>query len=145
LKFAYPKKLCFKCIKCALCCGDTEKRTRTILMLKTEIEKIAVKIKMHPESFSEEVKGFEPYAYKMRKTADGKCIFLNKNQCTIYAYRPLICRFYPFELKETSNGIYVFNYTKECPGIGKGSPRGKSFFEKLFRRFRKMMAENTRV
>ncbi|MGB9676294.1 MAG: YkgJ family cysteine cluster protein [Candidatus Bathyarchaeales archaeon] len=145
MEFTYPKKLRFKCIKCALCCGDTENRTRTILMLKTEVEKIATKTKMRPESFVEEVKGFEPYAYMMRKNANGKCIFLNKNRCTIYAYRPLICRFYPFELKGTSNGAYTFNYTEECPGIGKGNPLEKSFFEKLFKRFGKMMAKNTQV
>lgn len=142
MKFTHPEKLRFKCINCALCCGDTENRTRTILMLKTEAEKIANKTRMRLESFAEKVKDFEPYAYKMRKTADGKCIFLNKNQCTIYAYRPLICRFYPFELKETNSGAYLFACTKECPGIGKGGTLKRSFFEKLFKRFRRLMAEN---
>ncbi|MEM3695079.1 MAG: YkgJ family cysteine cluster protein [Candidatus Bathyarchaeia archaeon] len=142
MKFKYPEKLCFKCIRCALCCGDTKNRTRTILMLKIEAEKIAEKTRMNLEFFAEEVNGFEPYAYKMRKTANGKCVFLNKNQCIIYAYRPLICRFYPFELKEIGNGTYVFAYTKECPGIGKGRALKRGFFEKLFKRFRKLMAEN---
>ncbi|MEM2105789.1 MAG: YkgJ family cysteine cluster protein [Candidatus Bathyarchaeia archaeon] len=142
MKFTYPEKLHFKCVRCALCCGDTKNRTRTILILKTEAEKIAEKTRMCLEAFAEEVKGFEPYVYKMRKTADGKCIFLNKNQCVIYAYRPLICRFYPFELKETSKGTYAFAHTKECPGIGKGKMLKRSFFEKLFKRFRNLMAEN---
>lgn len=111
-------------------------------MLKTEAEKIAEKAQLCLESFAEEVEGFEPYAYKMLKTADGKCIFLNKHQCTIYAYRPLICRFYPFALKETSSGAHAFVYTKECPGIGEGKPLKREFFEKLFRKFKKLMSEN---
>ncbi|MEM3704498.1 MAG: YkgJ family cysteine cluster protein [Candidatus Bathyarchaeia archaeon] len=142
MKFTYPEDLHFKCKRCAICCGDTENRVRTILMLKTEAEKIAGKTRMRLESFAEKVQSFEPYAYKMRKTADGKCVFLNKNLCTIYPYRPLICRFYPFELNETSSGTYAFAYTKECPGIGKGSALKREFFEKLFKRFRKSIAEN---
>jgi len=144
LKFTYPEGLRFKCTKCALCCVDTENRVRTILLLKTEAERIAEKTEMRLESFAEEVVGFEPYVYMMRKNADGKCVFLNKNLCAIYIDRPLICRFYPFELKETSDGAYTFAYTEECPGIGKGNPLRRSFFEKLFKRFRELMAENMR-
>lgn len=142
MKFTHPERLCFKCLRCALCCGDTENKTRIILMLKTEVEKIVEKTGLHLEYFAEEVKGFEPYAYKMRKNADGKCIFLNRTQCKIYPIRPLICRFYPFALKEKSSGTHAFTYTKECPGIGYGNELKRSFFENLFKRFRESMAEN---
>jgi Fe-S-cluster containining protein len=110
-------------------------------LLKTEAERIANKTKMRLESFAEEVTGFEPYVYTMRKNA-GKCVFLKENLCTIYAARPLICRFYPFELKKMGNGVYAFDYTEECPGIKKGPLLKRSFFESLFKTFRKLMTKN---
>lgn len=53
----------------------------------------------------------------MKKKPDGKCVFLKNNQCIIYAQRPLICRFYPFELKTAENGVHTFTVTVECPGV----------------------------
>jgi len=56
----------------------------------------------------------------MRKTEDGRCIFLKGDSCSIYSIRPLICKFYPFELRRTGKGRFIFTYTDECPGIGGG-------------------------
>lgn len=67
-----------------------------------------------------------------KTTANGKCVFLTKNRCTIYPIRPLICRFYPFELKTAANGKHQFSCTNECPSIGKGKPLSRNYFEKLF-------------
>ena len=41
----------------------------------------------------------DSYSYEMKKNKKGKCFFLKENQCCIYEFRPIICRFYPFELK----------------------------------------------
>ncbi len=69
----------------------------------------------------------------MRKTNEGKCVFLKENQCTIYELRPLICIFYPFELKfEDSKSLHVFNFTAECPAIGRGNNVEETDFERLF-------------
>jgi Fe-S-cluster containining protein len=73
----------------------------------------------------------EPYVYEMKKTAEaGRCLFLKENRCTIYAERPLICRFYPFGV-ETNQNIEVFYSTDECPGIGNGKLMRKRDFKKL--------------
>jgi Fe-S-cluster containining protein len=74
-----------------------------------------------------------PYRYEMKKNEQGKCFFLKDNQCQIYSKRPLICRFYPFELKYDHDlNIYVFNFTLECPEIGKGKVLTRKDFEELF-------------
>ncbi|MDD5022795.1 MAG: YkgJ family cysteine cluster protein [Candidatus ainarchaeum sp.] len=41
-----------------------------------------------------------------------KCIFLENNKCSIYEYRPMACRLYPFEL-----GVKGVEYKKKhrCP------------------------------
>lgn len=129
-------------MKCALCCGDTEDKIRSILILKTEVDHISKKTLTDLGEFAEEVEGFEPYTFQMRKTENRKCIFLKDNSCYIYQIRPLICRFYPFQLKNHGNNRYAFTYTNECPGIGKGPQLKKDFFEKLFNKFIESMREN---
>jgi Fe-S-cluster containining protein len=79
------------------------------------------------------VAGHEPYVFEMKKTKQGKCIFLEGDECRIYVLRPLVCRFYPFELKTPEGGVHEFGYTEECKGIGVGKRVGKAFFEELFR------------
>jgi len=141
LSFKYPKHVSFTCERCALCCRDTERRARSILLLETEVKRISEETSLSIEEFAERIRGFEPYVYRMRKTEDGKCVFLKDNLCSIYRIRPLICRFYPFQLKNLGNDRYVFKYTEECPGIGKGKQLKPAFFDKLFKKFMKAMEE----
>jgi Fe-S-cluster containining protein len=101
-------------------------------MLDIETRRISEVTAKPVEEFSKKTEGREPYVYEMKKTnKGGKCVFLKENLCTIYAIRPLICRFYPFELKTQKNGKYVFTDTAECPGIGKGKRLQKVYFENL--------------
>ena len=144
-KFAYPRNVRFRCNLCALCCGDTEKRKRKILMLKTEASQISQKTTLKIEEFAEKTEGSEPYIYQMRKTINGKCIFLKDNLCTIYSHRPLICRFYPFELKNEGHNQYAFAYATECPTIGKGRVLKKEFYEKLFKKLETTLKENVKI
>jgi Fe-S-cluster containining protein len=141
LEFDYPRKVRFKCEKCALCCGDTEDRIRRILLLEIEAKNISKKTHKSVNSFAEKVEGFEPYIYVMKKAENRKCVFLKDDLCTIYQARPLICRFYPFELKE-ENHKHIFAYTDECPAIGKGPCLEKGYFEKLFKASLRTMKEN---
>lgn len=130
--FEYPKNVSFICNQCGRCCGDTEDIVRHILLLKTDVASISNKLLLRDQEFAEEISGFEPYIYEMKKTKAGKCIFLENNVCTIYEIRPLICRFYPFQLKNLGNNRYSFSYTSTCMGIGKGPCQKRTFFENLF-------------
>jgi len=50
--------------------------------------------------------------------------------------RPLICRFYPFELKfDKTRNIHIFDFTLECPEIKQNSSKNVSEkeFKKLFK------------
>jgi len=144
LTFKYPKHVRFVCKRCAKCCGDTEERVRQILLLKIEAERISQRTLKGICEFAEKIEGSEPYVYRMKKTDDGKCVFLKDNLCSIYPARPLICRFYPFQLKNIGNGRFVFTYTDECPGIGDGSQLKRSFFQKLFQESVKTMPKVAR-
>jgi Fe-S-cluster containining protein len=115
-----------------LCCGDTEARAIHILLLKREAERISETTLRPIEDFVCRTEGHEPYAYEMRKSISGKCLFLENGTCIIYASRPLVCRYYPFELRTLRNGRLVFSFTKECPGMGRGRLLGNVYFEELF-------------
>jgi Fe-S-cluster containining protein len=110
-------------------------------LLKGEADRISEKNSLSLDEFAEKIKGFKPYIYRLRKTEDRKCVFLKNNSCSIYQIRPLICRFYPFRLNPINNK-YVFEYTDECPGIGKGPHLERAFFEELFRVFIESMKKN---
>jgi Fe-S-cluster containining protein len=69
----------------------------------------------------------------MKKTMeDKKCVFLDGDFCRIYAVRPLVCRFYPFQLSKGKGQKHSFCATTECPGVGRGEILKKEFFENLF-------------
>jgi len=142
LSFEYPKNVRFQCTRCALCCGDTKKRVRHILLLKKETERISEATFKPAEEFAVQIEGREPYVYVMKKTEEeGKCLFLKENICTIYASRPLICKFYPFQLRTTKDGRHRFSHTRECQGIGKGKLVGKSYLERLFQQAHEQLME----
>jgi len=113
-----------------------------ILLLKSEAERISQKTLKKLDEFAERIEEQEPYVYLMRKTFDGKCVFLKDNLCAVYEMRPLICRFYPFNLDNLGNHNYVFSYTEECPDIGSGPQLKKRFFDKLFAEFMASIRQN---
>lgn len=118
MRFIYPKNLSFTCNNCGICCGDTEQKTRHILLTQKDAEKIAAHTKRQIEAFAEVAANSEPYVLEMKKNPKtGKCVFHQHNQCPIYAVRPLICRFYPFRLTMDTAGTFVFAETAECPQI----------------------------
>lgn len=133
VSFSYPKDVRFECTRCALCCGDTETRVRHILLLEHEAETISRITSKPIDEFARKTTGRRPYAYEMKKTAaKEKCLFLNDKTCIIYPSRPLICRFYPFQLSTATARQSTFSKTKECPGIGKGVQLRRSYFKVLF-------------
>ena len=112
-----------------------------MVMLKGEVERIAETISKPVGEFAGEISGQAPYVYEMKKTG-GTCLFLAGNDCTIYDVRPLVCRFYPFELKTAENGRLQFSYTQECSGIGAGRRLRRDFFAKLLQQANERMETN---
>ncbi len=141
MPFEYPRRQPFQCDKCALCCGDTKEKVRMILLLKSEADRIRLRTRKSLVEFANRIEGFEPYVYSIKKTAKGKCLFLDNNLCSIYDLRPLVCRFYPFELKDSGKGKYVFMGSHECPRLGTGNVLKREAFEKLFKEFMDVMKE----
>ena len=131
MRFNYPVEVRFQCVNCGICCGDTKEKTRHILLLKPEAEQISKGTLQPTTQFAVKIDNGKPYCYEMKKrTEDRKCVFLENDLCTIYLFRPLICRFYPFEL-DSRSGKYSFHFTEECPGIGEGGILAVEYFTKM--------------
>lgn len=138
--FSYPKGVFFQCTRCALCCGNTRNRTRHILLLRKDAQTISSATRKPIKSFATGVRNSEPYVYEMRKTLEnGKCLYVKGTDCSIYELRPLVCRFYPFELRTTNDGKHRFLCTGECPAVGKGRKLEKNYFQDLFIRAREQL------
>jgi uncharacterized protein len=133
-RFKHPVAQRFFCTRCGLCCGDTNERKRHILLLENEADEIAVAVSQPVLEFAKKIRGKAPYVYEIRKTDEiGACVFLQSNKCLIYPIRPLVCRFYPFELKKAADQGHEFLCTKECPGINKGKILKPNHYAQLFK------------
>jgi Fe-S-cluster containining protein len=133
MSFVYPRNVRFHCARCTSCCGNTQTRTRHIIILRKEAKTISETTSKSIKTFAHQIEGREPYVYEMRKREDGKCVFLEGDACVIYASRPVICRYYPFELKSQVSGKCEFSFTTECPGLASGDVLRESYFRALFR------------
>jgi Fe-S-cluster containining protein len=142
--FEYPRKLKFECDRCTICCGNTTEKVRSILLMPVEAHGISNRAGQKIEDFAQETGTSPPYTHRLKKTSDGKCVFLKGKSCAIYAERPLVCRFYPFELKCSAGGKHIFTHTSECPHVGRGKRLTIRYFADLFRRSEQTMEANAR-
>jgi len=127
--FSYPVGVKFRCVRCARCCRDTEKRVRNILVNANDLKTIAPRTGLKVEEFSDVVKGQGDFPRSIRKIK-GRCVFLRGNVCRIYTDRPLICRFYPFFLERLADS-FRFGFDADCLGIGEGREMTRDFFAGL--------------
>lgn len=128
--FIYPNEIIWKCQRCTLCCKDSSKHIRHIKLLKQEGISLSRKIKIPMENFTVPTLD-KIYSHEILKN-NGKCIFLKDNICNIYEIRPLVCRFYPFEMKLIDNNVFQILFSgKECSEINKGKKLNEDFFRNL--------------
>ena len=117
----------FSCTICADCCKDAPRHRRKILMLEGEVLVISEKIGRDGKEFALKSNKTSPYEFKMRKVK-GSCVFLKKdNLCEIYDARPLVCKFFPFELKRGGK----WGISGGCEGVGLGKKVPKKVFRDL--------------
>ena len=103
-------------------------------MLESEAQEIQKQTELNIEIFCSEIPNKQPYKFEMKLSVDdSKCFFLKPDGCSIYNFRPLICRFYPFELKfDETQQTYTFTATTECPALNQGKRLTQTDFKLLF-------------
>jgi Fe-S-cluster containining protein len=55
------------------------------------------------------------------KESKGRCAFLRGTACSVYEYRPLACRLFPFTIRDHDT-IVTHSLASFCPGLGEGMP-----------------------
>ena len=99
---SYTYGIVWYCRRCGRCCDSPT-------VTKKDIANIAGYLKM---PFDEVVRKYLKYFDGRKgeiKEVKGRCIFLDKNRCTIYKARPLICKLRPFS-PQFKNGELVLTY-----------------------------------
>lgn len=76
------------CLKCGLCCRDTE-----MVLTPSDLRRIEA-LGYVKREFTVFRRGF----YRLRNV-DGKCFFYRDGKCIIYEYRPLGCSMYPIVIE----------------------------------------------
>ena len=87
------------------------------------------------EPANSEFKGMSIMRGCLKNREDGSCIFLkfdagqNRYECSIYDFRPILCRLYPFDFDRVSSNIIVLKFIPCCRGLN--NPDGKLVDERF--------------
>jgi Fe-S-cluster containining protein len=109
----FSNNLRFKCLRCAtFCCklGGPKLSSKDVKQLE--------KAGLTRAEFLDPVNG------RLKSTVSGSCVFLKFDsqkqlyECTVYPYRPAMCRLYPFHIEKTSSDKLVLKLLP-CKGINR--------------------------
>lgn len=120
----------FSCIRCGWCCQrnfdiriteDISRPSNAISIFPGDIRRI---VRMtgckweevaEPDRFSCLCEGDDVLAigWILKRNNEGNCTFYSNGKCSIYDHRPVICRIYPFFMKDC--GVEIMH----CNGLGK--------------------------
>ncbi|MBD3320596.1 MAG: hypothetical protein GF350_05815 [Chitinivibrionales bacterium] len=103
------------CSKCAICCSEpvvpvTESDVRRIMKHTGMEARRIVRLYSYSEAcYDQDSDLWVQFSYGRRllglKKKQGHCIFLSPaNRCTIYDFRPLTCRTFPFQESDSNTG-----------------------------------------
>lgn len=106
----------FECLGCAKCCSGEDNE---VMVSPNEIAALEKASGLCAEDIAEpypswiEQNGAKfTFGRVLKRGKDGDCIFLKDKRCSVYEFRPHICRTYPFMLDETELIV------SECEGVG---------------------------
>jgi Fe-S-cluster containining protein len=133
----FAENLRFKCKRCAVfCCklGGPRMIEEDIQRLKQAGHEPEDFLDMTKDTRAEQKKGGELF---MKQREDGSCIFLKYDggngiyRCSVYEFRPLLCRLYPFEFERKSPNTGILRFIPCCNGLNArdGAPIDGRFIE----------------
>jgi hypothetical protein len=124
----------FTCTRCGECCSGKDNE---VMVSPDEIDVLCKVAKLtqkeivepYPEWIHDQGATYT-FGYVLKRGKDGNCMFLKNKRCTVYEYRPHICRTYPFMLD--GEKLLVF----ECPGcrLGEDTPEAEKLQKDLLAR-----------
>ena len=124
----------------AICC----RRNNPLTIF--DVKKIAERKRLNWKEFAD----FDEDKVRLfLKTGDHGCIFLDDDcKCTIYKYKPLVCRLLPFEISgvvQSDEPILHLKPIDECPGYGRGPTLDEDFMWQVERDATLYLHENQKL
>ena len=119
----YHKNLRFKCKRCATFCCKLGGPKLTVKDVE-RVKQAGYNVKDFLEPvLNREFCGSSVMLGTLKNKEDGSCIFLkfkadeDSYECSIYDFRPVLCRLYPFDFDRVGSNIIVLKFIPCCRGL----------------------------
>jgi len=126
----YEKGLRFECTQCSKCCRF---EPGYVFLSEKDIKEISNGLGLEPPAFIDKycrvviTETGEKLSLKEKDNYD--CIFWKNGGCTIYSFRPLQCRSYPFWSLNLKNKQMWNKLAENCQGINRGRLNSKELID----------------
>ncbi|AER66417.1 protein of unknown function UPF0153 [Thermovirga lienii DSM 17291] len=109
----------FSCLGCGRCCRG---EPGCVWITPEEVKKLAEFLSLTETKFLSKYTYSVDGRVSLREKQNGECVFYDSdtNKCSIYEYRPLQCRLFPFWPSLMKNKENWEWEKRRCPGIGEG-------------------------
>jgi len=117
----YVNGLHFTCTQCSQCCRHDP---GYVFLTYEDLDQLLIPVKCSKEEFINmyckvvDINGLKRLSLKEKSNFD--CIFWESGGCSVYEYRPLQCRSYPFWSNFLDSRKSWDSLKPSCPGVNKG-------------------------
>lgn len=126
---------CNNCISHCNCCNG--RKVDPAVLTPNDVIEICNRTGLLENDFSESYTNI----LKNMKTNNGKCYFFKDGKCSIYNFRPIDCRIFPFDVRYNNNGVLnIVWYTSACP-VNTNSRKYKDEIKPTFQKLRPFFNE----
>ena len=117
----YENGLRFACVRCSKCCRH---EPGYVFLSTNDINRLKKGLKLRERKFIDEYCREVPLGgttfISLKEKQNYDCIFWEDGGCSVYEFRPLQCRTYPFWAPHLESLEAWENEKQHCPGIGDG-------------------------
>jgi Fe-S-cluster containining protein len=117
----YKNGLYFKCTRCSKCCRH---EPGYVFLSKNDVDSLSAALKIDSKNFLKNycktvnLGGFTRISLIEKRNND--CILWEDGGCSLYEYRPLQCKTYPFWSSALNTKDDWDTLAKNCPGLNIG-------------------------
>ncbi|NLW51644.1 MAG: YkgJ family cysteine cluster protein [Candidatus Brocadiaceae bacterium] len=113
----YADGLRFECTRCNLCCTG---EPGFVWVTRSRMERMAEFLSMPVREFAARYCRRVWWRVSLKERANGDCVFLTPQGCSVYQERPEQCRSFPFWHDLLASPTAWKVACKRCPGMGTG-------------------------
>jgi uncharacterized protein len=124
----------FECLRCSNCCRHAP---GFVFLIKKDLERLICATRLDLGTFLNRycrevnISGFHRVSLIEKENYD--CVFWEQDGCSVYRYRPMQCRSYPFWSGNLVSQRAWERLKSSCPGVGKGRLHSQREIERWLR------------